>query len=82
MEIGLYRDWNCVKDPFLGVLKGPNLRAFSGIPVLGHFCIPKVRRILSSGSTARVKLLITSRGRFLGPYGLGRGSKGVWAGRR
>jgi hypothetical protein len=57
-------------------------RLIAGWPVLGHLCVPKVRRILSSGDTARVELPITSRGRFLGPYRLGRGSKGVWAGRR
>jgi hypothetical protein len=57
----------CLTAPFLDLSKvliyGP-----SRIPVLGHLCIPKVRRILSSEDAVRVKLSIILRGRFLGLY--------------
>jgi hypothetical protein len=64
----------CLTDPFLGPLKvlicGP-----SKDPRSGYLCIPKFRRNLSSGDAARVKLFIALRGRFLGPYRLGKGQK-------
>jgi hypothetical protein len=64
----------CLTYQFLGLSKvlicGPSRDPSSGPP------------LLSSGDAARVKLPITLRGRFLGPYWLGRESKGVWAGRR
>jgi hypothetical protein len=61
----------CLIDPFLSLLKvliyGP-----SRDPSSGPLCIPKIRHILLSGDAARVKLPITLRARFLGPYQLDR----------
>jgi hypothetical protein len=51
--------------PIPGSLEGPDLRPLPGIPVLGHLYILQVRRILSSGDAARVKLPIILRARFL-----------------